>query len=177
MALKPTIYRFTVSLSDIDRNYYDELTLTVARHPSETAERMMVRLLAFCLNAHEALEFTRGLSEKEEPDLWRHALDGTIEQWIEVGEPAAERLRKASRLGGRVLVYSFNSKPETWWQQTAGEIEGLPIDAYRFPWEGIQQLASLVERTMQMSVTISGGSIFIATGLGEIEVMLEPLGE
>lgn len=175
MALKPTIYRFTVALSDMDRNYYDELALTIARHPSETAERMMVRMLAFCLNADEALTFTRGLSENDEPDLWRHDLDGTIAQWIEVGEPSAERLRKVARLGGRVLVYTFNSKSETWWAQTAGEIAGLPIDVYRFSWELVQKLTSLAERTMQMSVTISDGSMYVATRLGEIEVMPERL--
>ena len=90
MALKPTIFKFAIALSDVDNNRYLDLSLTVAQHPSETLERMMVRLLAYCLNAEDGLEFTRGLSENDEPDLWQHSLDGRILKWIEVGEPAAE---------------------------------------------------------------------------------------
>jgi uncharacterized protein YaeQ len=170
VALKPTIYRFTIALSDTDRHHYDELTLTVALHPSETVERMMVRVLAFCLNANEGLTFTRGLSEQGEPDLWRHSLDGKILDWIEVGEPTADRLRKASRLSERVKVYSFNTKSDVWWSKTCTEISNLEINTYKLPWDQIQRLANLVERTMQMSVTVSDGSLFVATDRGEIDV-------
>ena len=177
MALKPTIFKFNVSLSDLDRNRYEELALTVAQHPSETAERMMVRLLVYCLNAEEGLEFTRGLSENDEPDLWRRSLDGRMLDWIEVGEPAANRLRKASRLSERVLVYSFNTKSEIWWQQTGGSVASLAVDVYRFPWASIQRLAAMIERTMQMSVTISDSSLFVAAEQGEIEVALLKLSD
>ena len=177
MALKPTIFKFNVSLSDLDRNRYEELALTVAQHPSETAERMIVRLLAYCLNAEEGLEFARGLSENDEPDLWRRSLDSRMLDWIEVGEPAAVRLRKASRLSERVLVYSFNTKSEVWWQQTESSVARLSVDVYRFPWESIQRLATMITRTMQMSVTISDSSLFVAAERGEIEVALLKLSD
>ena len=114
MALKPTIFKFDIALSDTDRNCYEALSLTVAQHPSETLQRMMVRVLARCLHHHERLAFTRGLSENEEPDLWQHSLDGRIELWIEVGEPSLDRLKKAARLADAVLVYSFNSRSDVW---------------------------------------------------------------
>lgn len=108
MALKPTIYKLKITLSDSDRNYYDTLNLTIAQHPSETLERMMARVLVFCLNAQEYLVFTKGLSAVEEPDIWARTLDGRISLWIDVGEPAVDRIRKATRLSPAVMVYSFN---------------------------------------------------------------------
>ena len=170
MALKPTIYKFNVALSDLDRNRYEELALTVAQHPSETVERMMVRLLAYCMNVDEGLEFTRGLSENDEPDLWRRSLDGRLLDWIEVGEPAADRLRKASHLSERVLVYSFNTKSDVWWRQVGSAVVDLSVVVFQFPWESIEQLAGMVERTMQMSVTISDSSLFVAVEHGEVEL-------
>ncbi len=87
MALKPTIYKMKITLSDLDRDYYDALSLTIARHPSETLERMMVRVLAFCINAQEGLAFTKGLCAVEEADIWARTLDDQISLWIDVGEP------------------------------------------------------------------------------------------
>jgi uncharacterized protein YaeQ len=170
MALKPTIYKFNVALSDIDANRYLDLNLTLAQHPSETVERMMVRLLAFCINAEDGLEFSRGLSNNEEPDLWQHSLDGQILKWIEVGEPSAERLRKASRIAGLVQVYTFNSKSDTWWRQSCAEIEGLGIEVWQLQWQEIGQLAKLVQRTLSVSITISGQSAFVATDTGSAEI-------
>ena len=107
MALKPTKYKAQVELADSDRNLYESLPLTIACHPSETLERMGARLIVFCLQAGRGLEFTRGLSSVEEPDLWRHADSGEIEQWIEVGQPEPLRLRKACGRAGEVVVYAF----------------------------------------------------------------------
>src|SRR5512140_3190997 len=95
MALGATVYRASLTVSDLDRGVYGQHSLTLARHPSETDERMMVRLLAFALHADEALEFGRGLSAEEEPDLVRRDLTGAIEQWIEVGLPDEKEIRKA----------------------------------------------------------------------------------
>ena len=170
MALKPTIYKFSISLSDLDRGRYEDLNLTVAQHPSETVERMMVRVLAYCLNAEDGLEFTRGLSDNEEPDLWRRSLDSRILEWIEVGEPTASRIRKASRQAERVLVYSFNTKSEIWWDQVRGDVDLAAIEVFRISWEAMRTLADLIQRTMQMSVTVSGSSAFVATELGEVDV-------
>lgn len=170
MAQKPTIYRFDIALSDLERPCYEQLSLTVALHPSETVERMAVRVLAYCLNAAPELAFGRGLSEADEPDLWGRAADGEILQWIEVGEPSAERLRKAARRAREVRVYTFNSKSDTWWSQAAPRLAGLDMTVVQFPWPAVQQFAGLIDRTTAASVTISGDSAFVAAAAGECEL-------
>ena len=170
MALKPTIFKFKIALSDLNRNYYDSLNLTVAQHPSETPERMMVRVLAFCLNAQEHLVFTPGLSAVDDPDIWLHSLDGQLTLWIDVGEPAVERIKKASRLGQTVKVYSFNTKSKAWWAQAGEQFNKLGVAVYQFEWEQIEALAALLQRTMDLSITISGDSAYIAAESGECEV-------
>ena len=175
MALKPTIYKFNVSLSDLNRDYYETLNLTLAQHPSETIERMMVRLLAYCVNASERLEFTKGVSAVDEPDIWLHTLDGQLSTWIDVGEPAVDRIKKATRLTDNVKVYSFNSKSPVWWEQSKNQFNQLKVSVYQLQWESIQILASLVQRTMTFSVTITDNSAYVATELGECEVTWIPL--
>jgi uncharacterized protein YaeQ len=175
VALKPTIYKFRISLSDLNRNYYDTLNLTVAQHPSETTERMMVRVLAYCINAVDDLVFTKGLSAVDEPDIWQRALDEQILLWLDVGEPAADRIKKAARSAKRALIYSFNSKSDVWWSQLQNKVTQANIGVYRFPWPAIQALAALTERTMDMSVTITGDSAYIAAAQGECEVPWEVL--
>lgn len=169
MALKPTIYKFKIALSDINRNYYDSLNLTVAQHPSETVERIMVRVLVFCINAEPQLAFTKGISAAEEPDLWLQTLDGQLTLWIDVGEPSAERIKKATRLAPTVKVYSFNSKSDVWWDQGRAKFSQLSAEFFRFEWTEVQALALLAERTMEFSVTISGNSAYIATESGVCE--------
>lgn len=170
MALKPTIYKFKIALTDLNRNHYDTLNLTVAQHPSETLERMMVRMLAFCLNAQESLMLTKGLSTAEEPDLWAHTPDGQIALWIDIGEPAPDRIKKATRIAQMVKVYSFNSKSNVWWMQEQTKLNSLTASIVQFPWPDIQALAKLVQRTMDFSVTITEESAFVATESGECEV-------
>ncbi len=170
MALKPTIYKFKIALTDLNRNHYDTLNLTVAQHPSETLERMMVRMLAFCLNAQETLMLTKGLSTAEEPDLWAHTPDGQIALWIDIGEPAPDRIKKATRIAQMVKVYSFNSKSNVWWMQEQTKLNLLTASIVQFPWPDIQALAKLVQRTMDFSVTITEESAFVATESGECEV-------
>ncbi|MBL4850787.1 MAG: YaeQ family protein [Gammaproteobacteria bacterium] len=170
MALKPTIYKLRISLSDLDRNYYDTLNLTIAQHPSETLERMMARVLAYCINAEENLAFTKGLDEAEEPDIWLRSLDGQLILWLDLGEPAVARIKKATRLASIVKVYSFNSKSDVWWGQNQVKFKQLPVSVYRFQWQDIQLLAKLVERTMEFSVMITDNSAQFSTKLGECEV-------
>ncbi|MBT8139065.1 MAG: YaeQ family protein [Gammaproteobacteria bacterium] len=170
MALKPTIFKFSVSLSDLERGYYDTLNLTIAQHPSETTERMMARVLAFCLNASEHLNFTPGLSTPDEPDISEHSLDGQFLLWVDVGEPGFERIKKASRIAKAVKVYSFNTKSDVWWRQEQEKFEGLSVSLMQFPWPDIEALAKLVQRTMELSVTITCDSVYIATPLGEVDV-------
>ncbi len=170
MALKPTIYKLKIALTDLNRNYYDALSLTIAQHPSETLERMMVRILVFCINAQESLTFTKGLSAVEEPDLWIHTLDGQIALWIDVGEPTPDRIKKATRIAQTVKVYSFNSKSNIWWIQEQEKFNQLTASIFQFQWKNIQALAKLARRTMDISVTIMEDSAYIATELGECEV-------
>ena len=170
MALKPTIYKFTISLSDLNSNYYDTLNLTVAQHPSENLERMMARVMAYCLNAQESLVFTKGLSEPDVPDIWVRTLDDQVALWIDVGEPALERIKKATRLAQEVRVYSFNAKSDVWWDQSRTKFAALPVQVFRFDTDAITRLASLVQRGMNLSVTITGDSAFVATEGGECEL-------
>lgn len=175
MALKPTIYKLKIALNDLNRNYYDTLHLTIAQHASETLERMMVRILVFCINAQEYLSFTRGLSVAEEPDIWARTLDGQISLWIDVGEPAVDRIKKASRLASTVKVYSFNSKSNIWWNQEQVKFKKLTVSIFQFQWKNVQLLATLAQRTMDLSVTITGDSAYVAAELGECEVFWVPL--
>jgi uncharacterized protein YaeQ len=175
LAQKATIYKFRIALSDLERNYYDALNLTIAQHPSESLERMMARVLAFSINAQAGLMFTKGLSSVEEPDIWIRMLDGQTSLWIDVGEPSVERIKKATRLAGEVKVYSFNSKSDVWWEQARSKFAMLKASLFRFDSQCIKELSGFIERTMDISITITGNSAFIATELGECEVTWEPL--
>ncbi len=177
MALKPTIYKVTISLSNIDKHYYDTLNLTLAQHPSETTERMMARLLAYCLHASEQLAFTTGLSTPDEPDIWERSLDDQLLLWIDVGEPPFDRIKKASHIAKAVKVFTFNSKSDVWWQQEQPKLSTLPIEVMQFPWEAMQTMASFVERTMALSITVSEGSLFVSLEKGEVEVVCKVLKE
>ena len=175
MALKPTIYKMRIALSDLERNYYDSLNLTVAQHPSESAERMMARVLAFALNAEPGLVFTKGLSAIEEPDIWLRSDDDQTLLWIEVGEPAVDRVKKATRSAKHVKIYSFNTKSDVWWQQNQAKFWRLNASIYRFDWQSIQTLCESLQRTMDLSITITGDSALIASDSHHSEVTWSPL--
>ncbi|NTV10829.1 MAG: YaeQ family protein [Zoogloea sp.] len=168
MALKSTIFKATVQVSDMDRHYYAEHLLTLARHPSETDERMMVRLVAFILNADPALEFGKGLSSDEEPDLWRKDLTGAIEQWIEVGLPDERRLKKACGRAGEVLVYAYGGKSaEVWWNNNATALRKLSaLKVFTLPPETTEALAALAERGMQLQASLQDGELWLSAGDG-----------
>lgn len=175
LALKPTIFKLKIALADIDQNHYDDLNLTIAQHPSETLERMMARVMAFCINAGENLSFTKGLCAVDEPDIWARTLDGRISLWIDVGEPAFDRIKKATRLSKAVIVYSFNLKSDSWWAKEQGRFNDLMVSVFQFQWKNIKELACLVERTMDLSITISGGVAYVSAGNGECQVSWVPL--
>src|SRR5688572_27582816 len=120
MALKSTICKAHLQIADMDRNYYHDHALTIARHPSETDERMMVRLLAYALHADPALAFGKGLSTDDEPDLWRKDLTGVIEAWIDVGQPDEKRVRKACGRAEQVYVYTYGGHVSDLWWTHAG---------------------------------------------------------
>jgi uncharacterized protein YaeQ len=170
MAQKPTIYKANIALNDLDRNYFDSLELTIAQHPSENLERMMVRVLAYCLNAQDRLTFTAGISTPDEPDIQVMSLDDRMLAWIDVGEPSFDRIKKASRLAEKVKIYSFNTKSDIWWQKEQDKFSTLNVEVYQFDWEQVKQLSTLVERTMTLSMTISEQSVFITAVSGDCEV-------
>lgn len=175
MALKPTIFKMNINLSDLNKDLYETLNLTVAQHPSETQERMMARVLAYCLNAQEFLTFTKGLSVADDPDIWAKSLADEFLLWIDVGEPTFERIKKARRQAQAVKVYSFNSKSDVWWKQSQAEFATLDIDVYQFHYPQIQALSQLLKRTMELSLTISGDSVYVAAELGECEITCRAL--
>lgn len=176
MAIKPTIYKLRIAISDFNRDYYDSLNLTVALHPSETLERMMVRIVAYCLNAQNNITFTKGLSNIEEPDIWVKTLDDLISLWIEVGEPAPDRIKKSSRLAPEVKIYSFNSKSDTWWKQSKNKVEQFKnVQFFQFDWPQIQTLATFAERSMDWSLSISDDTVYIAADTQECELVISEL--
>ena len=171
MALKPTIYKAQIELADSDRNCYESLSLTLAKHPSETLERMTVRLLAYCLNYTRGIEFTKGISTAEEPDLWVHSDSGEIEHWIEIGHPEEPRLRKACGKARQVSVYAFAKSTPTWWKLNGDKISALPrIQVWQFDWAEIQAAANLIDRTVQLNTSIVGGIIYLDNGSASTSV-------
>jgi uncharacterized protein YaeQ len=173
MALKPTIYKAQIELADSDRNCFESLSLTLAKHPSETLERMLVRLLAYCLNATRGLEFTKGISTADEPDLWVHSDHGGIEHWIELGQPEEPRLRKACGRARQVSVYTFSKSAPTWWKLNGETIAALPhLQVWQFDWAEVQAAANLLDRTMQLSISIVGGILYLDNG--SASTSLEP---
>ena len=170
MALGAKIYKIKIALSDLDKQRYETLSMTVAQHPSETLERMMVRVLVYCLNAEENLSFGKGISSDDEPDIWLRTLDGRTALWVEVGEPNFERVKKATHAAEAVKVYSFNTRADVWWKQGAPKYGKLDAEFFQWEWSGVQTLASLVQRTMDLSVTISDASAFVADQSSGFEV-------
>lgn len=160
MALRPTIHRAVLEISDLDRNYYGSHTLTLARHPSETDERMMVRLLAFVLYAAEAPEFGAGLSENDEADLWVKDLTGAISLWIDVGQPDPRTTRKASRRANRTVVLAYGRGLEPWWQKSAADLRSLTnLEVLSLDAEASAALAALARRNMTLHALTQDGTI------------------
>jgi uncharacterized protein YaeQ len=165
MAIKATIFKAQLQVSDMDRNHFATHALTVARHPSETDERMMVRLLAFALDADGALEFGRGLSAEDEPDLVRRDLTGAIELWIDVGLPDEREVRKASGRAKAVKVYTYGRGADIWWGQNREALQRLSnVSVIDLPAEATQGLARFAERTMELQCTVQEGAIWFTRG-------------
>ena len=164
MALKATIFKALLQIADMDRNYYHDHALTLARHPSETDERMMVRLLAFALHAHEALSFANGLSTDDEPDLWQKDLTGAIELWIDVGLPEERAIRKACGRAGQVCIYSYGGRAaDIWWEQCHSKLErSRNLTVFNLPADASKALAGLAQRNMQLQCTVQEGQIWLA---------------
>jgi uncharacterized protein YaeQ len=178
MALKATIFKIALQIADIDRGYYGDHALTIARHPSETDERMMVRVLAFALHAGERLAFGRGLSDEDEPDVWERDLTGAIETWIDVGLPDEKRIRRAAGRSDRVYVYSYGAPHAAalWWEEVAARLDKTRnVTVLRLPPDSTRPLTALVQRTMQLDCTIQDGHVWLGDGTRSVEISPETL--
>ena len=175
MALKATIFKAELQIADMDRHYYGDHVLTIARHPSETDERMMVRLLAFALQARENLSFGRGLSSEDEPDLWEKDLTGSILRWIDVGLPDERRMRRASGRAPLVCVYAYGGRAvDLWWRQVGEQVERCEnLVVWNLPLAGTQSLAGLASRTMALQCTIQEGQVWLGDGMNVVQ--MEPV--
>jgi uncharacterized protein YaeQ len=163
LALKSTIFKVELQIADMDRGYYDTHALTLARHPSETSERMMIRVLAFALCADERLEFGAGISTADQPDLWRRSLTGEIEQWIEIGQPDPRRIHKSCGRADSVRVYLYGgNKAATWWEQERSGLErhtNLAVTLLLA--EQTAQLAELADRSISLQCNIQDGEVWM----------------
>ena len=171
MALKSTILKAELAVNDFDRNYFHARSLTLARHPSETDERIMVRILAFALNAHNLLEFGRGLSDIDDADLWLKDLTGAIQLWIEVGQPDVKALRKAAGRAERVIVYCYGRVANLWWKQVKDDLERIDkLSVVQLDSESTSALAALVQRNMPLQCMIQDGEITLSNNIASIQV-------
>lgn len=176
MAEKPSIYKLNLTLSDMDRNVYGDYNLTIALHPSETIERMMVRILAFCYRAADNLSFARGLSSADDPELWLKHDDGRILEWIEVGQPTPDRLKKASSQALAVKLFSYGRGLDMWWKTNATAIKALPkVTVQYFAADDLQALCGLAEKTMSFTVTITETIAYISTVTDNVAVTLREM--
>ena len=177
MALKSTVFKASLQIADMERHYYQDHALTLARHPSETDERMMVRLLAFALHADAQLAFGQGMTDDDEADLWRRDLTGRIEQWIDVGLPDEKLIRKACGRADEVVVYAYGGRTaEMWYGQNAAGFARLSnLRVYSLPVETTQALAALAQRTMNLQCTIQDGQVWLSDGEASVEVTRETL--
>lgn len=173
MALSATIYKADLDIADMDRHYYANHALTLAMHPSETEERLMVRLLAFALHADEALSFTRGLSAEDEPDLWQKDLTGEIALWIEVGLPDERRLRKACGRARKVMVYAFGGRvADIWWDKSKKDLLKLDnLSVLNVAEATSEVLTSLAQRSMRLSFSLQDGDVWVSDGLSNAPML------
>jgi uncharacterized protein YaeQ len=180
LALKSTIFKAQVAVADIDHGYYADHTLTLARHPSETDERMMVRLAALAFHAHElqtvcngdgTLAFGKGLSDPEEPDVWLRDFTGATRLWIEVGQPDESAITKASRKADQAAVYVFQHSAEIWWRGIENKLTRLQnLAVWRVPTEASQALAALAQRSMQLQATLQEGVLMLGDGARTVDI-------
>lgn len=175
MALKATIFKADLQIADMDRHYYNSHALTIAQHPSETDERMMVRVLAFAMYADERLAFTKGISTDEEPDLWLKSLSDEIELWIELGQPDEKRLRKAAGRAKQVVIITYNSRSAAVWrgqmQEALSKLSNVTVRALSN--DTVEALAKLAQRSMSLQCTIQEGEVSLGDDSQLVNVQFE----
>ena len=183
LAIKSTIFKANLQVADIDHGYYADHQLTLARHPSETDERMMVRLVALARNAHAlqtvlggdgTLAFGAGLSNPDDPDVWLRDFTGRTRLWIEVGQPEDKPLTRACSKADDVQVYCFHHAAEVWWKGIETKLSRLQnLSVFRVPTAASQALAALAQRSMQLQATIQEGTLMLGDGATTVDI--EPL--
>ena len=176
MAAKATIFKAELQVTDLDRHYYASHALTLAQHPSETETRLLVRLIAFALHADERLEFGRGLSDEDEPALWRRDYTGDIEQWIELGQPDESRIRKACGRADEVVVVNYGGRAaDLWWEKNARALarhDNLVV--LDLPDDQVQALAALYSRGLRWTVMVQDGEVSLLDAEGR-ELVVRPV--
>ena len=176
MALKATIYKAQLQIADMDRGVYADHAVTIARHPSEADERMMIRLLAFALNVtaddlQGRLEFAKDLWDVDEAALWHKDYTDAIQHWIDVGQPDDKRLMKAAGRAERVTVLSFASSTPVWWKSIESKLtRAANLVVWQIETEQSQALARLAARTMQLQVTVQDGTVWMSTTADSVEI-------
>ncbi len=177
MATNATIYKAGLQISDLDRHYFQDHMLTLARHPSENEERMMVRVLAFALHADDALTFGRGVGTEDEPALWQHDATGTIDLWIEIGQPDEKTLRQACGRSKQVVVYVYGVRgAEAWWENQRASLDRLKnLTVTLLPMERVRALAGMAKPSMHLQWTIQDGHLWVADGTQTLHLELQRL--
>lgn len=170
MAIKSIIYKIDLQIADMDRHYYAQHHLTLAKHPSETDERLMVRLLAFTIYANETLNFGKGLSDDEEPDLWQKDLTGAIQMWIEVGLPNEREVRKACGKSAQVAIVLYGGRiADMWWAQNSKALLKLNnLTIINLP--DTQELANIASRALHINCTTQDGQILVGYEAGSFNI-------
>nr|WP_113865523.1 YaeQ family protein [Brenneria salicis]NMN92504.1 uncharacterized protein YaeQ [Brenneria salicis ATCC 15712 = DSM 30166]RBP64521.1 uncharacterized protein YaeQ [Brenneria salicis ATCC 15712 = DSM 30166]RLM31306.1 hypothetical protein BHG07_05585 [Brenneria salicis ATCC 15712 = DSM 30166] len=172
MALKATVYKATINIADMDRHFFHDASLTIAQHPSETEQRMMLRLLAWIGHADENLRFTKGLSADDEPEIWLRNDTMELELWIELGLPDERRLKKACNQSRSVVLYAYSERAaQVWWQNIADNVAGYKNLTIRFLDDRqLAQLATLVQRNMTLQATLQEGTIWLSDDKNSLEI-------
>lgn len=173
MALKATIYKVNLNVANMDRNYYQQHLLTLAKHPSENDERLMVRLLAFAMYAEEALAFGKGISE-EDPTVWLKNMTGDIDLWIEVGKPDERIITKACGRAKQVVLILYGASTDSWWKSNHEVfIRKTNLTIKQLPYASIQAMAAMAKRNMDLDCNIQDGQIFLMSD--EATLNIEPV--
>jgi len=174
MALGATINKVSIDIADMDRQYYQHHNLTVAMHPSESPFRFVIKIIAFALNAHDELKFTKGLGAEDEPEIWRKSLTNDIELWIDFGQVDEKRIRKACARADEVVIYTYQERrAKTWWAQNQQKLirhknlKIIHIEA--------AEAEALAQRNMALQCTIDDGSVYLSDDINSIEVSVSDL--
>ncbi|CAH9065863.1 putative protein YaeQ [Pseudoalteromonas holothuriae] len=177
MALKSTIIKTQLSLSDMDRHIYQTLSLTAAQHPSENEQRLMVRLLAYALQYQAQLEFTKGLCADDEPEIWVKNYSDEIELWVELGLPDEKRLKKACNRAKQVVLYTYGENNQAiWWQKNQNKLAGFDnLSVISLPYSATKKLAIMAARSMSLTVTVQDGEIWLSDEQHSVQCVPEIL--